>query len=382
MGAKGVAALRHWWAAPFLYDCKEAGKSVFIFPWCALNDEIKILSEEERKEKLEMMRTDHMRYMRVPFAINVMSGGQYEKKQNIRFGGISEGKKFTTKQEGEGTSIDGKMVFPEEWGIKDHQHDYYELMYVLEGAVEQQIENSTYVYQRGEGCFINRNTKHRELSGTDFFVVYLCLSKEYVWELIEEAGKTSGNIYRFLRSSMEEKSFYKKDYLYISVKENEDGITQTRNIFEKMTRELVEKESGYLHIFHGLVERLFGVLQNKEFYQVLHITLDSSVEEQLFEQIKRLIEQNPEKYSRQELAKELNYSGDYLNKIVKKFTGLTITHYCQKVLLKKAKALLQENGMSVSAVMAEVGFKNSSHFYELFKKEFGVLPGECRNVHK
>lgn len=382
MGAKGVAALRHWWAAPFLYDCKEAGKSVFIFPWCALNDEIKILSEEERKEKLEMMRTDHMRYMRVPFAINVMSGGQYEKKQNIRFGGISEGKKFTTKQEGEGTSIDGKMVFPEEWGIKDHQHDYYELMYVLEGAVEQQIENSTYVYQRGEGCFINRNTKHRELSGTDFFVVYLCLSKEYVWELIEEAGKTSGNIYRFLRSSMEEKSFYKKDYLYISAKENEDGITQTRNIFEKMTRELVEKESGYLHIFHGLVERLFGVLQNKEFYQVLHITLDSSVEEQLFEQIKRLIEQNPEKYSRQELAKELNYSDDYLNKIVKKFTGLTITHYCQKVLLKKAKALLQENGMSVSAVMAEVGFKNSSHFYELFKKEFGVLPGECRKVHK
>lgn len=382
MGAKGVAALRHWWAAPFLYDCKEADKSVFIFPWCALNDEIKILSEEERKEKLEMMRTDHMRYMRVPFAINVMSGGQYEKKQNIRFGGISEGKKFTTKQEGEGTSIDGKMVFPEEWGIKDHQHDYYELMYVLEGSVEQQIENSTYVYQRGEGCFINRNTKHRELSGTDFFVVYLCLSKEYVWELIEEAGKTSGNIYRFLRSSMEEKSFYKKDYLYISVKENEDGITQTRNIFEKMTRELVEKESGYLHIFHGLVERLFGVLQNKEFYQVLHITLDSSVEEQLFEQIKRLIEQNPEKYSRQELAKELNYSGDYLNKIVKKFTGLTITHYCQKVLLKKAKALLQENGMSVSAVMAEVGFKNSSHFYELFKKEFGVLPGECRKVHK
>ena len=382
MGAKGVAALRHWWAAPFLYDCKEAGKSVFIFPWCALNDEIKILSEEERKEKLEMMRTDHMRYMRVPFAINVMSGGQYEKKQNIRFGGISEGKKFTTKQEGEGTSIDGKMVFPEEWGIKDHQHDYYELMYVLEGAVEQQIENSTYVYQRGEGCFINRNTKHRELSGTDFFVVYLCLSKEYVWELIEEAGKTSGNIYRFLQSSMEEKSFYKKDYLYISAKENEDGITQTRNIFEKMTRELVEKESGYLHIFHGLVERLFGVLQNKEFYQVLHITLDSSVEEQLFEQIKRLIEQNPEKYSRQELAKELNYSGDYLNKIVKKFTGLTITHYCQKVLLKKAKALLQESGMSVSAVMAEVGFKNSSHFYELFKKEFGVLPGECRKVHK
>ena len=55
------------------------------------------------------------------------------------------------------------------------------------------------------------------------------------------------------------------------------GSRRRVDIFEKMTRELVEKESGYLHIFHGLVERLFGVLQNKEFYQVLHITLDSSV---------------------------------------------------------------------------------------------------------
>ena len=80
------------------------------------------------------------------------------------------------------------------------------------------------------------------------------------------SGQDIGKYLSLLRSSMEEKSFYKKDYLYISAKENEDGITQTRNIFEKMTRELVEKESGYLHIFHGLVERLFGVLQNKEFY--------------------------------------------------------------------------------------------------------------------
>lgn len=354
---------------------------MFIFPWCTLNDEIKILSDEERKEKLEIMRTDHMRYMKVPFAINVMSGGQYDEKKNISFGGISEGKKFATKQEGEGESIDGTMLFPEEWGIKIHQHDYYEFMYVLEGAVEQQIENSTYIYKKGEGCFINRNTKHREISGKDFFVVYLCLSKEYVSELLETSKKMSGSIYRFLRLSLEEKSIYKKDYLYLSAMSDE-VIQQTKDIFEKMTRELIKKAPGYLHIFNGMVERLFGVIQRENYYKILHITLDSSIEEQLFEQIKFLIEQNPSKYSRQELANELNYSGDYLNKIVKKFTGLTITRYCQKVLLKEAKRMLEETGMSVSVVMAELGLKNSSHFYEIFKKKFGVLPGECRKVHK
>ena len=183
-------------------------------------------------------------------------------------------------------------------------------------------------------------------------------------------------------SSMDEKAFYKKDYLYISSKDGDTGVSQTYEIFERMTRELLEKAPGYLHIFNGLVERLFGILQEQEFYTIRHVTLDSTVEEQLFERIKFLIEQNPGKYSSQQLAKELNYSGDYLNRVIKKFTGLTITRYCQKVMLKKVKILLEETDMSVSAVMQQVGFRNSSHFYEMFKEEFGVLPGEYRKVHK
>ncbi len=351
---------------------------MFIFPWYALNDEIKITSNKQKDEQLELLRTDHMRYLKVPFAINVMSGGQYKKKQNISFGGIIDGKKFTTKQESEGSNEDGNMVFPEKWGIKIHQHDYYELMYVLEGAVEQQIESSTYVYRKGEGCFINRNTKHREISGKDFFVVYLCLSKEYIREMAETSRNTTGSIYRFLMSSMGQKTFYKKDYLYISPKGGDKGINQIYELFERMTRELIEKSPGYMHMFCGLVERLFGVFQNQELYKISYVALNSSVEEQLFEKVKLLIEENPGKYTRQSLAKELNYSGDYLNRVVKKFTGLTITRYCQRVLLKQAKFLLEEKGMSVSAVMEQMEFRNASHFYEIFKGEFGVLPGECR----
>lgn len=59
---------------------------MFVFPWYALNDEIKILENPANGENLELSRTDHMRYMKVPFIINVMSGGQYEEKQKIRFG--------------------------------------------------------------------------------------------------------------------------------------------------------------------------------------------------------------------------------------------------------------------------------------------------------
>lgn len=355
---------------------------MFVFPWYALNDEIKILENPANGENLELSRTDHMRYMKVPFIINVMSGGQYEEKQKIRFGGISSGKKFMTKQEGVCRIENGKIIFPDEWGIKMHRHDYYELMYVLEGSVEQKIENSSYVYHKGEGCFINRNAKHQEISGKDFFVVYLCLSKEYVQELLEYTHKATGSIYRFLASSMSGKSSYKKDYLYISCTSQDDSVNKAYDLFEEMTKELIRQEPGYLHIFCGLVERLFGVFQDTNFYKIRYVTLDCSAEEQLFEKIKLLIEENPRKYSRQELSEILNYSGDYLNKIVKKFTGLTITGYSQKVLLKKAKLLLEEGDMSVSSVMEQLGFHGSSRFYEMFKEEFHMLPGDCKKTHK
>ena len=71
-------------------------------------------------------------------------------------------------------------------------------------------------------------------------------------------------------------------------------------------------------------------------------------------------------------------SGDYLNRIVKKFSGHTITRYCQKIALQQARTLLIETDKSVAAVMEELGFKNSTHFYELYKEEFGILPSESR----
>lgn len=354
---------------------------MFIFPLCALDHKLNIVPEEEQEGYAEMHRMDHMRYLNAPFCINAMSGGQYGKKWNIRFGGIGEEKRFMAGRDTNGNSIDGNMIFPDEWGIKMHQHDYYEFMYVLEGSVEQQIESSTYLYKKGEGCFIDRNTKHCEISGNNFFVVYLCLSKEYVGKILENIGKSSGIIYRFLTANLAETSAYKKDYLHVYAKADE-GVQNIFELLEQMAKELIEKEPGYLHIFHGLVERLFSELQNQEYHRILSITLASTVEEQLFEQIKSLVEENPGKYNRQELSSELNYSGDYLNRIVKKFTGYPIGRYCQKILLHKAKRLLIETDMNVADVIECMGFKNHTHFYGMFKDEFGILPGECRRSNQ
>ena len=111
-----------------------------------------------------MLRKDHMRYLNAPFCINVMSGGQYGKKRNIRFGGIGGEKRFVTGRDTSGDSIDGNMIFPDEWGIKMHQHDYYGPGIGIAGKMGQKPQVSYPVINATTGRMFPENAKVKALS--------------------------------------------------------------------------------------------------------------------------------------------------------------------------------------------------------------------------
>ena len=41
-----------------------------------------------------------------------------------------------------------------------HQHNYFEMMFVLKGEITQEIEDQEYLYPAGSCCIINRNIRH------------------------------------------------------------------------------------------------------------------------------------------------------------------------------------------------------------------------------
>lgn len=58
-----------------------------------------------------------------------------------------------------------------------HQHDFYELMFVLEGKVINCIENTQHIYTKGSGCLLNRNLRHAEKFEGSFRVFFLTFQK-------------------------------------------------------------------------------------------------------------------------------------------------------------------------------------------------------------
>ena len=77
-----------------------------------------------------------------------------------------------------------------------------------------------------------------------------------------------------------------------------------------------------------------------------------------------------------DIANAAGLSKYYLAREFRRITGKTPVGYLCEVRCEKAKSLLAEGNMSVTAVAHACGFSNLSYFTKTFKKATGVLPSE------
>lgn len=99
--------------------------------------------------------------------------------------------------------------------------------------------------------------------------------------------------------------------------------------------------------------------------------------EELTEQVKAYIIENLKEELRVEkIAKNFYLSADYLTKLFKKETGMSISDFILEERMFLAKELILAGKMSISRVSYECGYDNYSYFTKVFKKKYGVTPRE------
>lgn len=81
-----------------------------------------------------------------------------------------------------------------------------------------------------------------------------------------------------------------------------------------------------------------------------------------------------------ELSDEFHLSSQYISKYIKEKSGKTFGETVRTIRLKKAKAMLKSENMTVETISEFVGYENVEHFIRLFKKEYGKTPTQLRNM--
>jgi two-component system, response regulator YesN len=84
--------------------------------------------------------------------------------------------------------------------------------------------------------------------------------------------------------------------------------------------------------------------------------------------------------TRTSLAEIVYLNPDYLARVFKKETGVSLGTYIIQARIKAAKHLLEATPLSVYQIAAKVGYANYSHFSKLFKQDTGWSPSDYRRV--
>ncbi len=82
------------------------------------------------------------------------------------------------------------------------------------------------------------------------------------------------------------------------------------------------------------------------------------------------------------LADLVHYNPAYLSRIYKEFTGENIKKYISIARINKAKKLLNDSELKISAISELVGFEQHTNFGRFFKEHVGINPQDYRNSMK
>lgn len=269
-----------------------------------------------------------------------------------------------------------------------HTHNTYELCLVREGSLCQRIETERHLYPRGSCFLLNRNVRHNEEYDTSFSTVTLSISEEYLKQMLREefpGGEMTGSMWgegtdlgQFLASELGASGAGKKSYIDFIPSVDSD---EAPDMFESIALAFLDPGPGSVFLVKSHLCRLLSLLTRKDLYSTVPVDLGTAAEGRIFADIAKAADEEKGRISRHELSKRLNYSGNYLNRITRKITGMNLTEYCNSVCMKHAAEMLLSTDRTVTDIVQELSFSNRRYFYREFEKAYGTTPKRYRSEH-
>ena len=107
----------------------------------------------------------------------------------------------------------------------------------------------------------------------------------------------------------------------------------------------------------------------------------SSEAQRLVRKAMAYVQQNyQETLTRQDLARHVGMSDDYLTYCFRQELGMTPIAYLNRYRVTQAKGLLKGTGKTITEIALDVGFSDSGYFSRVFRKEVGLSPDAYRRT--
>lgn len=274
--------------------------------------------------------------------------------------------KFSTRQYM--LSEDFEIYYYTDTALKEvgnHNHNYYEIYFFLEGNVSIEIKDTIYPLKHGDIVIIPPKVQHhavihnKEIPYRRFVFWITC---EYLHNLVE-LSPSYGYIGRII-SSNNGFIFHNDSIAFNTIQ------GKVFRLIEEIRTDRYGREAKISLCVNDLILHL-----NRTVYEQTH---EKNVEEQqkLYRSLIYYIEDHlTEDLSLDILAKEFFISKYHIAHVFKDNIGISLHQYVRKKRLIACKDAIR-SGTKISETYLLFGFKDYSTFYRAFKAEYGITPKE------
>jgi len=244
-----------------------------------------------------------------------------------------------------------------------HTHDFIEIVYVLDGGAEQEINGTRFTVGRGDLFFINKDSTHAFVPKGHFAYYNICFAP---WEIY--ASPSSENAFSTLQLTVFETMRCG----------NESGCVKflgsERDEIEHIFSSIHTEYKNDADFSRAVLESYMSILLVK----ILRKTISSSGVED-WKGIAEYIDGNlGNDLSLSALSQRYFYNSSYFSRAFKEKFGVSLTEYIGKRRIEHAIRLLRETDMTVDEISVKVGFSSRAAFYRVFARSTGKSPSEYR----
>ena len=246
-----------------------------------------------------------------------------------------------------------------------HTHEYFEIVYIINGQITHICNNETMVFQKGHMVLLRPGDIHTYKRDKD--------------ECVHRDIMIDSNLFKkicdFLRIGIYEEIIENKQCLYCNVSDFQIDYfeNQLGYICNSTDQNYASPLSDALLLINSTLSTILS-----SFYIHQNLIDQTAYPAWLKEFLRRFTNLGYIQGGIDKLMENISYDQSYVCRVFKKYTGQTITEYLNKMRLNCARTFLSHTNMSIANIVEEIGLSNYSYFVKLFKKNYGLTPIQYR----
>lgn len=253
-----------------------------------------------------------------------------------------------------------------------HQHEFFEIPYILEGSCVQTMSDKSYTLKKGDFCFISPHQAHSISVFDDETLVINILVKASSFQTLFFGLLSSENLLSsFFRNALT------GDGSICQVIFHTAGDKVLRQAVLDMIGETLQRNDFGEMMLVNRVQLIFITLL-REYLHTAELTDRHVGGSANITEIVHFIQKNYHNLTLPEAAKHFSYSESYFSRMIKKYTGQSFSEIIRTQRLNFAERLLRTTDLSMQDIALQSGFSDVSHFYRQFRCAFHETPVEFR----